>query len=391
MRIHEYQAKEILARFGVPVPRGRVAATPAEARAAAESVGGPVVVKAQVHSGARGKAGGVRTAASPDEAKTAAAALLGTRLVTKQTGPGGLPVGAVLVEEALPPATELYLGVTIDNCAERLVVMASARGGVEIEAVAASDPAAVLREAAHPVAGFLPYQARNLARGLALRGPAERAFVAAALSCIEAFRACDASLVEINPAGVLPDGRVLALDAKMTLDDNALARHPDLRALRDPGQESPLETRAAALGLSYVKLDGSVGCMVNGAGLAMATMDAVRLAGGRPANFLDVGGGASEDAVMGAFEILSSDPDVRSALVNIFGGIVRCDLVARGIVRATERSGVAVPLVVRLLGTNAAEGREILRASGLPVHAAEDMSGAAKAAVEFASGARRPS
>jgi len=388
MRVHEYQAKALLREFGVPVPRGEVADRPEAARAAAERLGGPVVVKAQVHAGGRGKAGGIRRAASPAEAERAAREILGMRLRSPQTPPEGILVRTVLVEEAFVVARELYLAVTIDREAGTPVVIASEAGGVEIEEVAARAPEKILRVAADPALGLLPFQVRRLVFGLGLDGDLGRAGAAAVAGLYAAFVARDCSLAEVNPLVVSADGRLLALDAKLTFDDNALFRHPEVQALRDPHEESPLEVEASRFGLSYVKLDGTVGCMVNGAGLAMATMDIIQHAGGAPANFLDVGGGASATQIEHAFRILLSDPHVRAVLINIFGGILRCDVLADGIIRAARALQVSVPVVVRMEGTNVAEGRRMLAESGLNFLTAEGMREAAELAVRLAGGAR---
>jgi len=384
MKIHEYQAKQILARFGVAVPRGEVAYTPEEARGVAERLGGTVVVKAQIHAGGRGKAGGVKVARNPKEAEALADAMLGKKLVTPQTGPEGRVVRRVLVEEGLEIARELYLGIVIDRSRERPVFMASSEGGVEIEVVAAEHPERILKEYVDPAVGFQPFQGRKLAFGLGLdaaqAGEATRFFS----SLYRAFEATDASLAEINPLVVARDGRVLALDAKMNFDDNALFRHKDIREMRDLDEEEPLEVKASNYNLNYIRLDGNVGCMVNGAGLAMATMDLIQYAGGRPANFLDVGGGANEEQVRRGFEIILSDPNVRAVLINIFGGIMRCDIVASGVVAAARSLDVKVPIVVRLEGTNVDLGQKILRESGLNFAVAAGMKDAAEKVVALA-------
>jgi succinyl-CoA synthetase beta subunit len=381
MKIHEYQAKQILARFGVTTPRGDVAYTAEEARSVAERLGGTVVVKAQIHAGGRGKAGGIKVARDSKEAERLAHEMLGRKLVTLQTGAEGRVVRRVLVEEGLEIARELYLGIVIDRSLARPVVMASSEGGVEIEIVAAEHPEKILKEYIDPAVGFQSFQARKLAFGLgldaALVNEATRFFTA----IYRAFEATDASLVEINPLVVTRDGRLLALDAKMNFDDNALSRHKDIRELRDLDEEDPLEVKASNYNLSYIRLDGNVGCMVNGAGLAMATMDLIQYAGGRPANFLDVGGGASEEQVRRGFEIILSDPNVRAVLVNIFGGIMRCDIVASGVVAAARSLGVRVPVVVRLEGTNVELGQRILRESGLNFTVARGMKDAAEKVV----------
>jgi len=384
MKIHEYQAKQILARFGVTTPRGDVAYTAEEARSVAERLGGTVVVKAQIHAGGRGKAGGIKVARDSKEAERLAHEMLGRKLVTLQTGAEGRVVRRVLVEEGLEIARELYLGIVIDRSLARPVVMASSEGGVEIEIVAAEHPEKILKEYIDPAVGFQAFQARKLAFGLgldaALVNEATRFFTA----IYRAFEATDASLVEINPLVVTRDGRLLALDAKMNFDDNALSRHKDIRELRDLDEEDPLEVKASNYNLSYIRLDGNVGCMVNGAGLAMATMDLIQYAGGRPANFLDVGGGASEEQVRRGFEIILSDPNVRAVLVNIFGGIMRCDIVASGVVAAARSLGVKVPVVVRLEGTNVELGQKILRESGLNFTVASGMKDAADKVVALA-------
>jgi succinyl-CoA synthetase beta subunit len=386
MRIHEYQAKRLLAGFGIPVPRGEVVRTPAEARAAAERLGGPVVLKAQIHAGGRAKAGGVLKAETPAEAEAAAARILGQPLITAQTGPEGHVVRRVLVEETLAIERELYLGLTLSREEERLVLLVSPMGGVDIEALALDEPDLILRQRISPSTGLRPFQAKRAAFALGLAGPAYGRAVKLITDLVCAFEATDASLVEINPLALAAGGELVAADAKMEFDDNGLARRPEVKALRDPDDESPQEREASLAGLSYVKLDGDVGCMVNGAGLAMATMDLIKLSGGRPANFLDVGGGVTEEAVAKAFAILASDPGVRSALVNIFGGIVRCDLVAQGIVRAAREHGLRIPVVTRLEGTNADAGRKILADSGLPFTTAPNMEAAAREAVRLAGG-----
>jgi len=390
MRIHEYQAKNLLSPFGVLTPNGRVASTPEEARDAAERIGRPVLVKAQIQAGGRGKAGGVLRAASPAEAEAAASRLLGRPLVTGQTGPEGRLVRSVLVEEALDIARELYIGLTIDRSQAALAFLVAPRGGVEVEALTAEQPGLVLEQTIHLSDGVLPAQAERAASALGLTGPAFTSAAELFTDLVRAFSALNASLLEINPLVLTSDGRLVAADVKVEIDDNALPFHAALRELRDPDEESPAEREAAAAGLSFVKLDGDVGCIVNGAGLAMATMDLVALAGGRPANFLDVGGGVSEEAVAKAFSLLVSDPGVRSTLVNIFGGIVRCDLVVRGIVRAARENGCRVPVVMRLEGTNVDEARMLLAGSGLPFVVVPDMETAAREAVRLARGAGGP-
>jgi len=389
MKIHEYQAKAILARYGVPTPRGEVAFSKEQARAAAERLGAPVVVvKAQIHAGGRGKAGGVKLARSVEEAADLAGKMLGMKLVTPQTGPAGRIVKRLLIEEGLDIKRELYLGLVIDRVAAAPVFMASAAGGVEIEEVARENPGAILRETIHPAAGLQPYQARKLAFGLGLPPEVVAAAAPFLQALYRAFTESDASLAEINPCVLTGDGRLVALDAKMTFDDNALYRHKELRELRDLDEEDPLEVEASKYGLNYIKLDGTVGCMVNGAGLAMATMDIIKLAGGAPANFLDVGGGASAEQVKNAFKILMSDPAVRGVFINIFGGILRCDVLATGVVAAAHELQVKVPVVVRMEGTNVEQGQEILRNSGLGFTIANGMKDGAEKIVQLAGGAR---
>ena len=383
MKVHEYQAKRILADGGVPVPRGGPATSPDEARTVAEGLGGRAVVKAQVHAGGRGKAGGVKVVSSPDEAAEAAGAMLGTRLVTFQTGPEGVPVDAVLVEESLDIERELYVGIVTDGAARGPVVMVSEAGGMDIEEVAESTPDRIMRIAVDPGLGLQPYQGRRIAYGLGLDSAQVRPVASMMQSLYRIFRDSDCSLVEINPLAVTSDGRVLAADAKIDFDDDALFRHSDLGDLHDPAQDDPLEAQAAEYGISYVKLDGDVGCMVNGAGLAMATMDVIGQTGAGPANFLDVGGGADEEKVARALHIILSDPGVKAVLINIFGGILRCDVVARGMLQAAEEDPqMDTPIVVRMLGTNAEEGREILSASDLKVRLVDDLAGAARAVDE---------
>ena len=382
MKVHEYQAKSILARYGVGVPRGEVAASPAEAREIAKRLGGRVIVKAQIHAGGRGKGGGVKLAGSPDEAHDIAKKILGMTLVTPQTGPAGRVVQKVLVEEALDIARELYLGVTLDRSRGLPVVMASLSGGMEIEEVAAKDADAIVREPVDPLAGLFPFQARKLAFTFGLSGESFSKGVRLIQALMKAYVETDASLAEVNPLLVTKQGDVLALDAKMTFDDNALFRHPDIKEMRDRAEEDPLEVEASRFGLNYIKLDGNVGCMVNGAGLAMATMDLVKLAGGEPANFLDVGGGANEEQVKNAFRIILSDKNVRAVLINIFGGIMRCDIVAKGVVAAVREMGLAIPVVVRLEGTNVDLGKQILRESGLKIIPADGLADAARKVVE---------
>ncbi|MFQ5724174.1 MAG: ADP-forming succinate--CoA ligase subunit beta [Terriglobia bacterium] len=384
MKIHEYQAKQIFRHYGLPVPRGEVASSSEEARAVAERLGKEVVVKAQIHAGGRGKGGGIRKAATPEDAAKRAAEMLGEPLVTPQTGPEGRLVRRVLVEETLPIARELYLGLVLDRALARVVVMASAAGGMEIEEIAREQPAAILKAAIDPAAGFSPFQARKLAFGLKLEGELLKQASKVLASLYRVFVETDASLVEINPCVVTRDARLIALDAKINFDDNALYRHPELRELRDLNEEEELEVEATNAGVNYIKLDGNVGCMVNGAGLAMATMDIIQLAGGQPANFLDVGGGASAEQVEKALKILLRDPNVRAVLINIFGGILRCDRLATGVVEAARQLRIQVPIVVRMEGTNVEQGREILRRSGLNFTVAVDMHDAAKKVVALA-------
>ncbi len=382
MNIHEYQGKAILARHGVAVPRGRVAETPADAEAVARELGTPaVVVKAQIHAGGRGKGGGVKVAKGPAEARAAAERILGMRLVTHQTGPEGRIVRKVLVEEGSEIARELYLGLVLDRAVGRLAVMASTEGGMEIEEVAARHPERILRETIDPALGLQPFQARKLAFGLGLDGPQAGKAVAFMTGLYRAFVESDCILAEINPLVVTRGGDLLALDAKLNLDDNALFRHPDLEALRDPHEEDPREREAKRYDLAYIALDGNIGCLVNGAGLAMATMDIIKLHGGEPANFLDVGGGASTEKVTAAFKLILADPKVKGILVNIFGGIMRCDIIANGIVAAAKEVGLEVPLVVRLEGTNVELGKRILAESGLSIIPADGMRDAAEKVV----------
>ncbi len=388
MKIHEYQAKEILRSFGVAVPRGSVVTNPKKAEAAAQQLAGPqgqVVVKAQIHAGARGKGGGIKLAHSAGEARDIAEHMLGMRLRTPQTGPEGQKVRKVYVEEAFRFTQEMYLGMTLDRETGRVTVIASTEGGVEIEEVARTRPEKILKAAVDPMIGFSPYQARRLAFGLGLRGKTLSSFVQLAVNLYDAYRATDASLAEVNPLAITDAGDVIALDAKMNFDDNALWKHAKVTKMRDPWEEDPRENQAKNFDLQYVALDGDIGCMVNGAGLAMATMDVIRLYGGKPANFLDVGGGADEQKVTAAFKLLLSDENVRAVLVNIFGGIMKCDIIANGIVAAARQVG-PVPLVVRLEGTNVEKGKEILAASGLRITAADDLGDAAQKAVAAAKG-----
>lgn len=384
MKIHEYQAKAILRQYNVPTPRGIVAFTVDEARAAAEELGGKVVVKAQIHAGGRGKGGGVKLAHSVAEAVEKAEAILGMTLVTHQTGPEGKTVKRLYIEEQLPIAREIYLGVVLDRAISKPVFMASSEGGMEIEQVAANNPDAILKEVMEPGRGLREYQARRIAFALGIEGDAFKEAVKAMTALAATYEATDASLMEINPFVITEDGRAVALDAKMDFDDNAMFRHADLAELRDLDEEEPLETEAIDHGLNYIKLDGNVGCIVNGAGLAMATMDIIQHAGGMPANFLDVGGGASKDQIKAGFRIILSDPNVKAILINIFGGILKVDLLAEGVVAAATELHIKVPIVLRLEGTNVERGREILNESGLDFTVAADMKEAAQKVVALA-------
>jgi succinyl-CoA synthetase beta subunit len=386
MKIHEYQAKQILSRFDVKIPKGEVADNPSDALKIAENIGPRVVLKAHIHAGGRGKGGGVRIANDPQEAEKIAAEMIGMTLITHQTGPEGKIVKKILVEEALDIDKELYIGIVIDRAEEAPVVMASSEGGVEIEKVASETPELIFKEYVNPATGFQGFQARKLAFQLDLEGDTLKQAIKFIQSLYKAFESTDASLAEINPLLITKQGSVLALDAKMNFDDNALLRHPDIKEMRDLDEEEPLEVEASKHDLNYIKLDGNVGCMVNGAGLAMATMDMIMHSGGMPANFLDVGGGVSEEAVKNACKILVSDKDVGTALVNIFGGIVRCDLVASGIVKAAKEVGLKIPMVVRLEGTNVDQGKKILEDSRLDFHSASSMKEAAEKAVSLTSG-----
>ncbi|HLG58546.1 MAG TPA: ADP-forming succinate--CoA ligase subunit beta [Vicinamibacterales bacterium] len=387
MKIHEYQAKSVLARFGVPVPRGEVAFTPAEAADIARRLGGTIsVVKAQIHAGGRGKGGGVKIAKSPEEAERLATQILGMTLVTHQTGPEGKKVGRVLIEEGLAIERELYLSILIDRASASPVIIGSAAGGMDIEEVAAKEPEKILREQINPGTGIVPFQARKLAFGMGLgSGPANK-LVKLLDAIYKAFIETDASMIEINPLILTKSGDLLALDAKVTFDDNALYRHPDLRELRDTTEEDPLEVEASTFSLNYIRLDGNIGCMVNGAGLAMATMDIIKLAGGEPANFLDVGGGANAEQIKNAFRILMADKNVKAVLINIFGGILRCDVLAQGVIAAVTELGVPVPIVVRMEGTNVEEGKRMLKESGLSFTTADSMGEAADKVVALAKG-----
>ena len=387
MKIHEYQGKELFRKFGVPTPRGILATTPEEAEKAAATLGTPItVVKAQIHAGGRGKGGGVKLAKSPAEAKAHAAQILGMMLKTHQTGPEGQRVNKVYVEEGLPIERELYLGMTLDRVTSRLSLMASSEGGVEIEEVAAKHPEKILLESIDPVLGLADFQGRKLAFGLGLKGDSVGKFVAFCRALYRCYVETDASLAEVNPLVVLKDGSVMALDAKLNFDDNALYRHPEILAYRDVEEEDPIEARAKEFDLAYISLDGNIGCMVNGAGLAMATMDTIKLVGGEPANFLDVGGGASKEKVTAAFKLILTDPEVKAVLVNIFGGIMKGDIIAEGVVAAAREVKLRVPLVVRLEGTNVEQGKEILRKSGLTIIPADNLRQAAEKAVAAARG-----
>jgi len=384
MKIHEYQAKALLARYGVPVPRGEVAHTVVEAEAAAHKLGGTVVVKAQIHAGGRGKGGGVKVVKNFEEARAAAEKILGMTLITHQTGPEGRIVQRLLIEEGLPIERELYLGIVLDRATGKNTFMASADGGVEIEEVAAKTPERILKETIEPGIGLQPFQARKLAFGIGIPGPMANAAANAMMALARAAESLDASLAEINPFILTKDGKVYALDAKVTIDDNALFRHKDLLELRDLNEEDPLEVEASKFGLNYIKLEGTVACMVNGAGLAMATMDIIKYAGGSPANFLDVGGGANADQIRNAFRILLSDKAVKAVFINIFGGILRCDTLATGVVAAARELNVTHPVVVRMEGTNVELGRQILKDSGLNFTIAEGMLDGAKKVVRLA-------
>jgi succinyl-CoA synthetase beta subunit len=385
MKIHEYQGKELLRRFGVPVPRGIVARSAEEAFKAAQELGTDVVVvKAQIHAGGRGKGGGVKLAKSADEARELAEKMLGMKLVTHQTGPEGREVRVLLIEEGLPIDKEFYLGIVLDRASGRPVFMASAAGGMDIEEVAAKTPEQIFKETIDPAVGFRTFQARKLAFALGLPNELISQAVKFMQALYRAYESMDASLLEINPFLLTKDKRLIALDAKLNFDDNAMFRHPEFKELRDLNEEEPLEIEASKFDLNYIKLDGNIACMVNGAGLAMATMDIIKLAGGEPANFLDVGGGASQERVEAAFRILLADPAVRAVLINIFGGIVRCDMVARGVVGAANNLGIKVPVVVRLEGTNVDEGQRVIRESGLNFTVANGMKDAAEKVVALA-------
>jgi succinyl-CoA synthetase beta subunit len=388
MKIHEYQGKEIFRRFGVPVPRGILAHSPAEAESAAKQLGtSVVVVKAQIHAGGRGKAGGVKLAKSAAEAKEIAQKLLGAKLKTPQTGPDGQQIRKLYVEEGLDIARELYLAITLDRAVSRATFMASAEGGMDIEEVAAKHPEKILREVVDPATGFCDFQGRKLAFGLGLSGPTVNKFAAFCKALYRAYVETDASLLEVNPMVILKNGDVIALDSKMSFDENALYRHPDIVEYRDVHEEDSMEAEAKEHDLAYIRLDGNIGCMVNGAGLAMATMDTIKLVGGNPANFLDVGGGASREKVTAAFKLILKDPGVKAVLVNIFGGIMKCDVIAEGVIAAAREVQLKVPLVVRLEGTNVEKGKEILRQSSLKIIPADNLRQAAEKAVAAARGA----
>ena len=374
MKVHEYQAKSILTAYGVPVPQGGVASTPAEASEIVKQLGGRGVIKAQVHAGGRGKGGGIVVVDTPQEAERAATSLLGARLITPQTGPQGVPVAKVLVEEVAEVTRELYLGLTIDRAFHGPVMIASEAGGMDIEEVASTQPERIHKEPINPLIGFQPFQGRRLCDALGLEPEHIRSASQLMVALYRIFVEKDCSLVEINPLAITRDRRVVALDAKLSFDDDAFFRHAELAEMRDPGQEDPFEAKAQEYDISYVKLDGDMGCLVNGAGLAMATMDVIRSAGASPANFLDVGGGASEEKVATAVGIILSDPQVKRVLVNVFGGILRCDIAARGIVKAYEERGAELPLLVRMLGTNVEQGKEILKGSGLNVTFADSLA-----------------
>jgi succinyl-CoA synthetase beta subunit len=389
LKIHEYQAKSVLARYGVPVPRGEVAFSAAEAGEIAKRLGGPIsVVKAQIHAGGRGKGGGVKLAKSSDEAEQMARDMLGMTLVTHQTGPEGKKVGRVLIEEGLQIDRELYVSILVDRGAAAPVIIASAAGGMDIEEVAAREPEKILREVIDRGTGIIPFQARKLAFGMGLPGAAAGKLVKVLDAVYKAFMETDASMIEINPLILTKAGDFLALDAKVTFDDNALYRHPDIKEFRDITEEDPLEVDASKFSLNYIRLDGNIGCMVNGAGLAMATMDIIKLAGGEPANFLDVGGGANAEQIKNAFRILMADQNVKAVLINIFGGILRCDVLAAGVIAAVKELGVPVPIVIRMEGTNVEEGKRMLKESALNFTTADSMGEAADKVVALAKGGK---
>jgi succinyl-CoA synthetase beta subunit len=389
VKIHEYQAKAILAKYGVAVPRGEVAVTPQEAVEIARRLGGPVaVVKAQIHAGGRGKGGGVKVSKGLEAVEANAKAILGMQLVTHQTGPAGQKVLRVLVEEGLAIARELYVGMLVDRSTKKVVLMASAEGGMDIEEVAAKTPERIHKAFVEPGVGLQAFQAQRLAFAIGLTGDSVKKATKLMLALYQAFMASDASLLEINPLIVTESGDLLALDAKMNLDDNALYRHADFRDLRDLAEEDPLEVEASKFSLNYIRLEGNIGCMVNGAGLAMATMDIIKLSGGQPANFLDVGGGANAEQIRNAFKILMSDTNVKAVLINIFGGILRCDVLAAGVIAAVKELGVPVPIVIRMKGTNVEEGKKMLAESGLNFTTADTMGDAATSVVRLAGGAQ---
>jgi len=386
MKIHEYQAKAILKKYGVPVPRGEETANPSEASDIAKRLGtSVVVVKAQIHAGGRGKGGGVKLAKSPAEAETIAKSILGMTLITHQTGPEGRLVSRLLIEEGLQMTRELYLSIVLDRAAGKPVIMASADGGMDIEEVAAKTPERIAKVYIEPGVGVVPFEARQLGFAIGLDGKQVNKFVGVVTSLYDAFLATDSSLLEINPLVVTGQGDLLALDAKMNFDDNALYKHPDIKDLRDLAEEDPLEIEASKFSLNYIHLDGNIGCMVNGAGLAMATMDIIKLAGGEPANFLDVGGGANAEQIRNAFKILMSDKNVKAVLINIFGGILRCDVLAQGVIAAVKELGVPVPIVIRMEGTNVDEGKRLLKESGMNFTTADSMGEAATRVVQLAS------
>jgi succinyl-CoA synthetase beta subunit len=384
VKIHEYQAKKILAQFGVPTPRGEVASSPYEVYDIASRLGGTVVVKAQIHAGGRGKGGGVKLATSPAEAEEIARRMIGMNLVTHQTGPEGREVRRVLIEEGLKIKKEFYLGIVIDRATQRPVIMASPAGGMDIEKVAAETPHLIFKEYINPAVGYQAFNGKKLACALGLKGELLGPAMKILAALYRAFEATDASLVEVNPFLLTEDGKLIALDAKINFDDNGLYRHKEIVELRDYFEEDPLEIQASRYGINYIRLDGNIGCMVNGAGLAMATMDIIKLAGGNPANFLDVGGGASAETIRNAFQILLSDRNVKAVLINIFGGIMRCDIVAGGIVEAAKAMSINVPMVIRLEGTNVEQGQQILNNSGLKFTVAGGMKDAAEKAVALA-------
>ncbi len=384
MKIHEYQAKAILARYGVPVPKSKMALNVEDAEAAAKELGGVTVVKAQIHAGGRGKGGGVKVAKTFEDAKTAIHKIMGMQLVTHQTGPEGTKVQRLLIEEGLPIAKELYLGITLDRVEGKNVFMASSEGGMDIEEVAAHTPEKILKEIIEPGIGLSPFQARKLAFGIGVPAASVNDAAKAMIALSKAYEDIDASLAEINPFILLTDGKVMALDAKITIDDNAMFRHKDFEGLRDLNEEDPLEVEASKFGLNYIKLDGNIACMVNGAGLAMATMDIIKYCGGEPANFLDVGGGANEEQIKNAFRILLSDTAVKAVYINIFGGILRCDILARGVVNAARDLGIKVPIVIRMEGTNVEEGKKILLESGFNFGVGEGMLDGAQKIVRAA-------